>query len=383
MIVSSDKQLPRILHAAAMDYPPIGVLQQMQWEFDAAKSLGLAWQPCIYTARQNSEFEEIIVSESNSARLTYLPFRLFQRFSFNLRFLFWLNTQSKKVDVILLRYKPHDLLQSIFIAWAKIPVLTVHHTIEPAELSEGGGPVGVIRAFMDKVFGAIGLSRVSGIVSVTKEILDYQTSRCGLVNKKTARFIYPNGILAGASIRRFDDEQALPKGEQPEILFVASSFVPWHGLDRLLQSCGNYHDSFVLHIVGDVPDELHSALAKDARFVMHGRLDHKKINDLSRSCWIGLSSLALDRKGMREACTLKVREYLCNGLPVYAGHKDVFPEDFPYYREGEPNIASVIEYAYQVKDAPAAAVFSSAVRYIDKVVLLEKLYTELAKSNLN
>lgn len=37
---------------------------------------------------------------------------------------------------------------------------------------------------------------------------------------------------------------------------------------------------------------------------------------------IGIGTLALHRKGMKEASPLKVREYLAYGLPVILGYKD-------------------------------------------------------------
>jgi hypothetical protein len=81
---------------------------------------------------------------------------------------------------------------------------------------------------------------------------------------------------------------------------------------------------------------------------------------------------------MREACTLKVREYLANGLPVYAGHVDSgLPINFPYFFTGPPRIPEILEYARRVRNVDRVSVSSEAKSFIDKEALLLKLYNAL------
>ncbi|MFX8895379.1 glycosyltransferase family 1 protein, partial [Acinetobacter baumannii] len=88
------------------------------------------------------------------------------------------------------------------------------------------------------------------------------------------------------------------------------------------------NDDFILHIVGDVSVEDELLAKKDSRVILHGPLTNIEISQLMSKMWIGLASFGLFRKRMKEACTLKVREYLNYGLPIYSGHKDIFPEEF-------------------------------------------------------
>lgn len=80
---------------------------------------------------------------------------------------------------------------------------------------------------------------------------------------------------------------------------------------------------------------------------------------------------------MLEACTLKVREYLAFVLPVYPGHCDVFPQNFPYFRMGDACVDSIIEYAKQCAEVDRESVSFLASKNIGKKSLLMMLYSEL------
>ena len=77
---------------------------------------------------------------------------------------------------------------------------------------------------------------------------------------------------------------------------------------------------------------------------------------------------------MIQASTLKVREYLMWGLPVYAGYVDVFPENFPFFRSGECDIEAMIEFGLRTKLSSSEEVRRLSKPYIDKSILLKELY---------
>ena len=79
---------------------------------------------------------------------------------------------------------------------------------------------------------------------------------------------------------------------------------------------------------------------------------------------------------MREACTLKVREYLRAGLPVYAAHDDV--AGLPWFKKGPATLAAALDYADEVRAVDRATVAEDARPFIDKARLLEQLYGELS-----
>jgi glycosyltransferase involved in cell wall biosynthesis len=184
--------------------------------------------------------------------------------------------------------------------------------------------------------------------------------------------VYPNGIA-------YDGQLTVPNCEVerntvPEFVFVAGEFTPWQGLDVLTKSIAESSSKFILHLVGRLSSRQQAELEGDDRMVCHGRLDGDAIQKIYQSCWLGIASFGLFRKGLEEACTLKVREYLMSGLPVYSGHTDVFPENFPYYKNGPANIDDILAFANGIKDVSRAEISIASESYISKDVLLLRLY---------
>lgn len=154
---------------------------------------------------------------------------------------------------------------------------------------------------------------------------------------------------------------------------MASHFSPWRGLDLLLQSLSANQEQFLLHLVGEVSDEDKLMAEKDQRVILHGLCGQERLSELSESAWVGLSSFALERKSMNEACTLKVREYLLQGVPVYAGYHEVFPNDFPAYRRGPAEITKILEYARETRSLEKSDIARRAEPFISKSYLVKGL----------
>ncbi|MFD5213429.1 hypothetical protein [Microbacterium sp. NPDC058345] len=163
----------------------------------------------------------------------------------------------------------------------------------------------------------------------------------------------------------------------PELIFIASSFVPWHGLDRLLDDAQTTDADFILHLVGDVGEPDRERANKDPRIRIHGHLDQNAIAELVARSWVGLASFALDRKGMKEACSLKVREYLASGLATYSGHADRFPADSVYYKQGPARFADIITYAYDMRETSREEVRDLSMAQISKSVILVDTHAAL------
>ncbi|KAA0889513.1 glycosyltransferase family 4 protein [Pusillimonas sp. ANT_WB101] len=344
-------------------------MQQMLWEQQAAQDIGLSWQSRIMTNNSNFVSGEIFVGNSSKAPKNNVFSMGITWISIRIAYLRWLRAQTD-VDVYVLRYSVHDPFQLFFIMLSRKPVYLVHHTMEIAELQSKGTLLGRLRAAADTLIGKQALRRAAGIVGVTQELCEYEKSRIPAVDKPT--FVYPNGV-------RYQDNALLDtRGEIPELLFVANDFESWHGLDYLLDDLENTSRNFRLHLVGNVfPSDLGLCLA-DSRVIIHGLRSPEDIRDIAGRCWLGLTSFALFRKGMQEACTLKVREYLMLGLPVYSGHQDVFPAEYPHYRKGPAQLSAIVEYADSVRGTSRETVSASARPYIDKGIILSKLAKKLS-----
>lgn len=366
----------KVLHSAFMVNPAPGIMNQMQWERMAAAERGLDWDARLFCRYAGTSPGELIVpAPMPAAGAGGQPGRAPGRLRLRRDYFQWLKQQAPRYDVILLRYGVSDPMQTAFVRGAGRPVYLVHHTLEVPELRHSyKAPGRLLRVGLETFFGKLTLKSSNGIVAVTDEILRYEKNRAGI--RRQPGYVYPNGIYypeEGAGYGRD------ARGGVPEILFIASYFARWHGLDLLLDSVARSGSDFILHLVGTLSPEDRAKAVRDERIRLHGVLSNPRIEELSDRCWIGLSSFALGRKGMEQACTLKVREYLLNGLPVYANYLDVFPDGFEYYRMGPPDIERILEYARSIRSAARAEVAEAARPFISKTALLAGLHDWLEK----
>nr|WP_231374807.1 MULTISPECIES: glycosyltransferase [unclassified Polaromonas] len=353
------------MHSAALPNPGLGIVNQMKWEQAAAKKLGLNWDVRFYCPIGTIEKSEIsIFSKRKNLMGSFLLRKAFVWIQFRIDYYRWLFEISTEYDIFILRYLGYDPFQYFFVKHIKKPVYFVHHTLEVPEFASDSGFPAYVKAKAEEFIGKRILPLSAGIVGVTQEIVDYEMQRSGLVGFKN--FVYPNGICYVDNINL---DQRL---DIPELIFVASFFDEWHGLDLIISAMKKNNAKFILHLVGCVGQRDLIMAKEDIRIHIHGRLPHTEILQLMQRCAIGLSSFALFRKGMSEASTLKVREYLMMGLPVYSGHKDIFPDLFLYYKNGPVDIDMIIAFAMQCISLNRAIVAASAREYIEKDILLSK-----------
>lgn len=359
----------RVLHSALLRYPSAGILKQMSWEKEAAQGLGLNWDVKV-SCPQGSTSESSIVRfskpiTSNRSKLAQVR----DWFGVRIEYYLWLKVFESEVDIFILRYSPYDPIQFAFSILCKKPVFLIHHTLEVPELTSSHRPLSKIRVVAERIIGKYSIRNSAAIIGVTQEIIDYEKKRIEQPEKPS--ILYPNGVM-------FNGPTASDKrGHIPELLFVSSYFESWHGLDLLFSNMQEHNKEFLLHVVGELSLGDRVLGEKDERIILHGRKSHDEIRLIADSCWLGLSSFALFRKDMKEACTLKVREYLMMGLPVYAGHKDTFPEDFEFYRNSELSIINILHFAVAMRGTSRELVACAAKPYIDKVEMVRSLSNRL------
>ncbi len=358
----------RYLHAAALLRPPSGIINQMRWEHEAACELAKDWDVKLYCP-QGWLDPEAFIEESRSVKAgDPTRAKLIDWIKFRYGFYQWLMSQVEAYDAFVLRYYVHDPFQLRFVKCCNKPVYFVHHTLEEPELRISATLPAKFRAACEHLSSIPTLKSAAGIIGVTQEIVNYEVYRAGL--EKMPTFVYPNGI-------RFDREPVEDfRGDTPEFLFMAGAFSAWHGLDLLLDSLEKSKVSFKLHLVGKVYEPDLSRASADTRVVLHGNLSTDEIRHLASSCWLGLSSFGLHRKNMTEACTLKVREYLMMGLPVYLGHNDVIKYDNEYLRIGHADIDEISRVANDFL-VDRRLVSKSSEKTISKKNLLSNLINEL------
>lgn len=365
----------RILHTTFSMVYPLGQLVQMSWEQQAATQLGIDWKAKIYTFYSDTAKNDVVEFGPPITPNNIFFSRIRNWFILRFKYYRWLKLQEDDTDIYIIRYSSYDIFQLIYLIFSNKPTYLIHHTLEIPEILIERNAINIIKAGIEKMIGRYSIRKCAGIIGVTQEIIDYEKKRVGNVDKFA--LLYPNGII-------YNNYEARDKrGSMPELLFISSYFFPWHGLDLLIDSIKENHDNFILHIIGDLSQADENSARSDSRIILHGRKNQREVELVSEKCWVGLSAFALYRNNMHEACSLKVRQYLMMGLPVYSGHKDVFPEDFAYHKAGNLCMTAILEYAFKNRDQSRKVVSDSARMYIDKLHLLQKLANQLMERHLN
>lgn len=159
------------------------------------------------------------------------------------------------------------------------------------------------------------LSRARGLVCVTHEL-----SR----SSSFAPFGKPTEVIAnGVDLDELRPLAAAPALDRPRVGFLGSARQTWHGIDKLAWLAREL-PGVDFDIVGYDQGFLEEAIGGPAPANMHARgvLSRGEYEPILERCEIAFGTLALHRKNMKEACPLKVREYLGYGLPVVIGYDD-------------------------------------------------------------
>ncbi len=366
---------PRVLHASLVPRISQGIATQLLLEKQAARSLGIPWDTVLFAPRSSLEpFPEplnvgpVSVSQVDDGSMRR---RIMTNVRLRRAFYSWLGDVEPQYDVILLRYSVHDREQARFIRDSRAFVGLVHHAFEVEELRTVDGMFGKMRAGLEARIGPRSIQQADLIVGVTKEIAEHEVSRVN--DPRKATLVYPNG---GPDTSPIPDRRS----DVPHLLFAASYFSTWQGLDLLLASLSESNRDFVLHLVGEMSTEDAEVARHDSRVVIHGSLTPDQMRVLAETCWVGVSSLAIERQGFTTACPLKVRDYLSMGLPAVGNHFEVFPDDFPFYVRCSPNISEILALADGWRMVTRSEVAEYSHPYISKTLILGSFYDELART---
>jgi hypothetical protein len=229
--------------------------------------------------------------------------------------------EGKNFDIILMRYPISDYFLLAFMKkfGRRFAIVFEHNTLETDELKLRSSGSFWYRYFYfnEKWFGKKVRLKSAGMIGVTGEIAARQMH---IVNNRTPAVVISNGI----DVTRVKVKKQRHVKTRVNLLFLAGSRAPWHGVDILLNSLKKYKGVIQVHcyIAGDIEEDLVS----EARMMPNVTLLESQSNDsldaLIEECDVGIGSLALFRNNMREACTLKVREYWARGLPFVIGYDD-------------------------------------------------------------
>ncbi|MEN6560328.1 MAG: hypothetical protein ABFD52_06115 [Acidobacteriota bacterium] len=156
----------------------------------------------------------------------------------------------------------------------------------------------------------------SGAVLVTNELAREKRRHIGRLPIKV--------IANGASLGGRTTLNAPPKDSPPTLFFIGSPGMKWHGIDKIFQLAKEF-PNWIFHLVGQ---DVSSCPYDLPNVYPHGLMVESEYLPYLAASDVAVSTLALHRKSMDEACPLKTREYLAYGLPVIIGYQDTdFPEE--------------------------------------------------------
>ena len=354
-----------------------GIVKQIEYDYQLTKNIkNLDWK--------NFTFLDQIEANSHSKKLPFLFRGVFGR---RLFLWIWLLKNSKNYDFVIMRHMEFDIFSVIF-SWFVPNRIHIHHSKEIEELKlRRNNWKGKIASKVEKFTGGIAVRNASAILTVSKDLMQYQRTIRKL-SKDFPIFHFPNGIIVkNTPILK----EVIHNDYSIEIGFIADRFHPWHGLDLLLDSCKNYlrkdlNRRLIFHLIGKIDTgylnqiKIINQSNGKIKFKTYGTLKQKEYWKIFCSCNIGIGSLAMYRNGLTDGCTLKVREMLAMGLPIFSGHKDTaLPEDFPYYYSKGGNIDDIINFSGKFANVTRREVRDASFKYIEKSLWFNSLAKDLHK----
>lgn len=353
----------RVVHVTFRKVMTPGVRKQVSWERSASDRLtGVEWASvALHCGEPVEDFEKRVP--------------IFLRPMFLRNFYAWLIVirMARTHDVVLLRHIAFDPFALIFAPFIRNRV-SVHHSREWEELPLiRPGLAGRLAGALERVTGKVAVRCTMGVLGVTNEIAQFQVN---IRAPGKPAGLYANGIDL-ETVAMVDDRR---DAETVQVVFMSNTFNEWHGLDRLVDAvrrAPSIHERLVIHLIGKISKsqrENIEALGDRAQvFSIHGFLETQAYSTLLAQADAGLGSLAMDRQNLNEGATLKVREMLGMGLPVFSGHTDtVLSTDFPFYlKVSQINIKELEQFAREMKRHSRSEVRAAATPFIEKSATMQ------------
>lgn len=226
---------------------------------------------------------------------------------------------SVEFDLAIMRYPVADVFLWRFMRKFRNRIVFEHNTIEERELAIRSAESHWFNYFYknEKRFGKPVRRFAGGLIGVTREITMAQLSFAG-------KDIPNETITNGIDVHRTNVRQGAPfDGSSLNLLFLAGTLAPWHGVDKLVRAVGLYTGECKVHcyLVGAIDQETKSVVQSDSRFTVLPTQSGSALDRLFDNCHLGVGSLGfLDF--LSEACPLKTREYWSRGLPFVISYQD-------------------------------------------------------------
>ena len=155
----------------------------------------------------------------------------------------------------------------------------------------------------------------------------------------------------------------------------------WHGVDRLIQGLSQYQGkcNITIDLIGNVLEEdvkMVEARGLQGRVSFIPPVPSSELTESLKKYHLSIGTLGLHRKGLNEACTLKVRESLSRGFPIILGYVDT-----DLIEAGE-----LIKYTMKVPSDETPVDFTQVTQFASKVFSdteVHKTVYTLAKNRIS
>lgn len=290
---------------------------------------------------------------------------------------------KEEFDLILFRYPLANKYLVKLSERFKNKIVFEHNTIEPSEIASGGLINKETRLIYnyEKKYAPVVLRNAKAIIGVTHEITDYETRRS---DKRIKGATITNGVASDKIVLR---TPSCFNGKELKLLMLCGSVVNWHGEDIIMKAIADYQGdcNVSFYILGDVSDsskKLAYDLGIESKVHFIPQLKWKELDEMFDKVHVGIGTMALFRKGLKQATPLKVREYMLRGLPFIINYDDPDLIENPamknyYYQTQQENISieEIIHFAGKVFgiDNHAKKMRSEAIKIVDVNVKMKTL----------
>lgn len=227
-------------------------------------------------------------------------------------------------DFILFRYPLSNKYLYNFIKKHNNKIIFEHNSKELEELKfdEASSALSKFVYRCELRYAPKVLAKSRALIGVTNEIVNYQKQRTNTLHLPSLTLT--NGIeVKNLPIRKIP----LLNHTELNLLMICGVAANWHGVDILLRSIQSYKGEIKIHLklIGNF-DGFYLQLVRElgispnVTFLNH--LSGDALDEEFNNAHLAIGSLAMNRIGLTEGATLKVREYLARGIPFVLGYKD-------------------------------------------------------------
>jgi len=262
------------------------------------------------------QVELIVYSISNMNLFLNVPYLRTFEFRWRAFFSMYRKLKEKDFDMFYLRSTPSDLVFLLFSFIMGKKLVVEFNSIRSREMRLSGK---YFMSVIEEFFTRLLLRNILGFVGVTDEISQYYAK---YVNSNKVRLAT---VSNGIDVKSVPIKKVRKLDGGLNIIFVGD-YNPWFGIDRIIKGARVYRGKDIIRItfVGDGYGKvMEQTFQGNVEFRFTGRLSGDNLDEEFNEADLAIGSLGIHRVGLKQACTLKTREYWARVIPFVISYEDV------------------------------------------------------------